>query len=118
MPPKALPTRGEFWRVRLDPGEGHEQAGERPALVVSVDRINQGLSGMVVVVPSTKRHRPELDAWRVEVEPPDGGLPIVSYLMPEHIRAVAAHRLISRYGRVRPKTLAELEDRLRILLNL
>lgn len=118
MPPKALPSRGEFWRVRLDPVEGHEQAGERPALVVSVDRINQGPSGMVVVVPSTKRHRPELDAWRVEVKPPDGGLPIVSYLMPEQIRAVAAHRLISRYGRVRPKTLAELEDRLRILLNL
>jgi mRNA interferase MazF len=73
---------------------------------------------MVVVIPSTKRHRPELDAWRVEVKPPDGGLSLISYLMPEQIRAVAADRLISRYGRVRLRTMAEIEDRLRILLNL
>ena len=30
------PVRGEVWDVDLDPVVGHEQAGKRPALVVSV----------------------------------------------------------------------------------
>lgn len=37
--------------VRLDPVEGHEQAGERPALVVSYEPFHR--SGMITVVPIT-----------------------------------------------------------------
>src|SRR5438132_13402 len=33
--------RGDIVRVRLDPVEGSEQAGERPALVISPDVINE-----------------------------------------------------------------------------
>jgi mRNA interferase MazF len=33
--------RGDVVRVRLDPVEGSEQAGERPALVISSDAINR-----------------------------------------------------------------------------
>ena len=29
------PSRGEIWLVDLNPARGHEQAGKRPALVVS-----------------------------------------------------------------------------------
>jgi mRNA interferase MazF len=117
MPPP-LPNRGEVWRVRLNPTEGHEQAGERPAIVVSDDRINHGPSGIVVVVPMTKRHRRELDAWRLAVRPPEAGLRIVSYVLPEQLRAVSVNRLLSRYGVLASSTLATLEDRLRILLRL
>jgi hypothetical protein len=37
-----LPCRGEIWRVNLNPSRGHEQAGIRPALIVSVDMFNHG----------------------------------------------------------------------------
>ncbi|MGB4437422.1 MAG: type II toxin-antitoxin system PemK/MazF family toxin, partial [Acetomicrobium sp.] len=32
----AEPSRGEIWLVDLNPVRGHEQAGRRPALVVSI----------------------------------------------------------------------------------
>jgi mRNA-degrading endonuclease toxin of MazEF toxin-antitoxin module len=34
------PARGEIWGVDLSPVLGHEQGGQRPALVVSVDAFN------------------------------------------------------------------------------
>jgi mRNA interferase MazF len=36
------PARGEIWDLDLDPILGREQAGFRPALVLSVDLFNQG----------------------------------------------------------------------------
>ncbi|OYV95604.1 MAG: growth inhibitor PemK, partial [Planctomycetia bacterium 21-64-5] len=49
------PVRGEVWTVNLDPVRGHEQAGTRPALIVSVNRFNHGPAGLVVVLPITSR---------------------------------------------------------------
>ncbi len=44
------PFRGEIWLVDLDPTRGHEQAGKRPGLVVSVDLFNHGPAGLVVLL--------------------------------------------------------------------
>ena len=41
MPSTFVPQRGDIVRVRLDPTVGAEQAGERPALVISPDVINE-----------------------------------------------------------------------------
>ncbi len=73
---------------------------------------------MVVVVPLTTRHRSEFDQFRVSVKPPEGGLSAVSYAMPDQIRSISTSRLSRRLGRVGPVTLAEIEDGVRILLNL
>ncbi len=47
------PSRGEVWLVDLHPTRGHEQAGIRPGLVVSVDPFNHGPAGLVVFLPLT-----------------------------------------------------------------
>ncbi len=44
--------RGEIWLVALDPGEGHEQRGRRPVLIVSPDAFNR-VTQVPVVVPIT-----------------------------------------------------------------
>lgn len=44
------PARGDVWTVNLDPVRGHEQAGTRPALVVSVDRFNRNHSDFYILV--------------------------------------------------------------------
>ena len=49
------PQRGEIWMVDLDPTRGHEQAGMRPALVVSTDIFNASPAEMVTVLPTTSR---------------------------------------------------------------
>ncbi|MGI0148012.1 MAG: type II toxin-antitoxin system PemK/MazF family toxin [Thermoplasmata archaeon] len=112
------PSRAEVWTTRLDPVEGREQGRDRPALVFSHDIFNHGPAEMVVIVPLTTRHRPEFESLRVAVKPPEGGLSAVSYAMPDQIRAISTGRLTRRLGRVRPMTLAEVEDRVRVLLDL
>jgi mRNA interferase MazF len=110
------PARGEVWLVDLNPTRGHEQAGVRPAVVVSVDLFNRGPAGLAVVLPMTT-------TWRrvplhVSVEPPEGGVRQRSFVKCEDIRSVAIERLIQSWGALSPPTMAAIEDRLRILLGL
>lgn len=51
------PSRGEIWLVDLSPVRGHEPAGRRPALVISVDEFNHGPAGLVHVIPLTTKER-------------------------------------------------------------
>lgn len=50
------PNAGDIIWLNFDPQAGHEQAGHRPALVLSPVRYNR-LTGMVVCVPLTTRVR-------------------------------------------------------------
>jgi mRNA interferase MazF len=118
MRPSVRPSRAEVWTVRLDPVERREPGRNRPALVLSHDTFNHGPAEMVVIVPLTTRHRPEFERFRVAVRPPEGGLSATSYAMPDQIRAISTARVARRLGRIGPATLAEVEDRVRILLDL
>jgi len=103
------PSRGEIWL-------GHEQAGKRPGLIVSVDLFNSGPAGLVVLAPLTTREKGI--PFHVEIRPPEGGLKKRSFIKCEDVRSVAKERLSERLGTVSPGTLSEVEDRLRILLDL
>jgi mRNA interferase MazF len=114
--PTPKPKRGEIWTVDLDPTRGHEQAGRRPALVLSANLFNQGPAGLAVVLPVTSIAKGI--PFHVPVDPPEGGLAVRSYVKCEDIRSVASERLSKRWGTVNADTLAEIEDRIRILLEL
>ena len=116
MPQNILPERGDIWLADLDPTRGREQAGRRPVLIVSVAAFNQSKAGLAVVIPltSTARGIP----WHVCVTPPDGGLKNTSFLMCEAIRSISLERLLKRWGPVSLPVCEEVEDRLRILLDL
>ena len=49
--------QGDIIRVNFDPQSGHEQAGFRPAVVVSNDFFN-GKTNMTIVCPITNTKRP------------------------------------------------------------
>ncbi len=115
-PTVAVPTRGEVWLADLDPGFGHEQAGRRPVLVVSVDPFNGGLSGLAVVAPITSRLRNI--PLHVPVKPPEGGLRVASSILCDAVRSIDRRRLIGRWGTVSPATMLDVEDRLRRLMGL
>ena len=110
------PSRGEVWLVDLDPTRGHEQAGLRPALVVSDDVFNHGPAGLAVVLPLTTRARGV--PLHVAVDPPEGGLRERSFVKCEDVRSLAKERLSQRWGFVSRQTMTRVEDRLRILLQL
>ncbi len=111
-----VPSRGEVWIVDLDPVRGREQQGRRPALIVSVDRFNHGPAGLVIMVPLTTKAKGI--PLHVPVNPPQGGLSKPSFIKCEDVRSVSQDRLVRRLGRVSALTLVEVEDRLRIILDL
>jgi mRNA interferase MazF len=106
--------QGEVWFVDLHPTRGREQAGRRPALVVSVDQLGTGPSELAIVVPLTRTARP--NPLYVAIEPPEGGVRDVSYAMPEMVRAVSRQRLVERSGVVRDATLEQVLQRARLLV--
>jgi mRNA interferase MazF len=110
------PSRGDIWDLDLDPKVGREQAGFRPALILSVDLFNQGPAELIVVVPLTRTERKI--RWHVVVRPPEGGLAAESFIQCENVRSVSKQRLKRRRGRVSSATLDQVEDRVRILLGL
>lgn len=114
--PLPTPRRGEIWLADLSPVRGHEQAGRRPVLIVSVDVFNAGRADLVVILPITSTIRPV--PFHVEVQPPEGGLTNRSSILCEAVRSIAKDRLLVKWGVVTPATMRLVEDRLRILLNL
>lgn len=54
-----LPKRGDFIWIDFDPQAGHEQRGNRPALVVSHDSFNQRMGfAFVCPISNTQRKNP------------------------------------------------------------
>ncbi len=110
------PSRGEVWFLNLDPIQGREQAGRRPALVISVDTFNRGPAELVVVLPITSKAKGI--PFHVPLQPPEGGLKQLSFIKCEDVRSVSTERLSERWGWVSPQTIIAVEDRLRILMGL
>lgn len=108
--------RGSVWYVEFDPVVDHEQAGRRPALVVSSETFNTGPAGLITVLPITSRQRRM--ASRVPLSPPEGGLTMPSWVITEQVRTVSKRRLGRQLGQVSPETLAAVSDALRLLLGL
>ena len=110
------PRRGDVWLADLSPVRGHEQAGRRPALVVSDDAFNRGPAGLVIVLPitSTIRAIPS----QVRIAPPEGGLKTRSAIICEGIRSISSERLARRWGAVSERTMVAVENALRFLIRL
>ena len=83
-------------------------------MILSVDAFNTGPADLVVAVPITKtiRNIPT----HVVIHAPEGGVKVDSAILCEAVRSVSKERLSGKWGRVSSQTLAEVEDRVRILL--
>lgn len=83
--------------------------------MVSVDQLGTGPSELAIIVPITRTNRTSLD---FRIDPPEGGLDDTSFAQPYQVRTVSRERLVSKRGRVRPKTLEEVIGRVRVLIRL
>ena len=110
------PSRGEIWFVDLDPTQGREQRGRRPALVVSADLFNSGRAGLVIVAPVTSKGKGI--PTHIRIDPPEGGLDKVSFAMCEAIRSISKERLLEYLGKVNTNTMDDVEEKICYLLNL
>lgn len=64
-----VPTAGDVIWVDLNPTVGHEQAGKRPALVLSPSSYNEKTSLLLACAMTT-----EVKGYPFEVRMPDGGV--------------------------------------------
>jgi mRNA interferase MazF len=62
-----IPERGDAVWITVDPGAGHEQAGRRPAIVLSPAAYN-GRIGLAILCPITNQTK----GYPFEVALPDG----------------------------------------------
>lgn len=110
------PRRGEVWLVDFGDPVGREQAGRRPAIVVSADPLNEGPAGVIIVVPLTTARR-ELPS-HVEIEPGASGLDEISYAKCEDVKSISERRLVARLGLASADVAFEVGRALRYLLDL
>ncbi|HUY37627.1 MAG TPA: type II toxin-antitoxin system PemK/MazF family toxin [Candidatus Binataceae bacterium] len=87
-----VPDSGDLIWTDFDPTMGREQAGRRPALVVSSAAFTRN-TGLVVVCPITSRVRP----FPTSVVLP-AGLPIAGEILTSHIRSIDTTARRIRYG--------------------
>ncbi|HXY44202.1 MAG TPA: type II toxin-antitoxin system PemK/MazF family toxin [Acidimicrobiales bacterium] len=108
--------RGDIWLVDFAEPVGREQAGRRPAVIVSADRLNDSPAGVVVVVPCTRTRR-DLPS-HIEIDPEKSGLDAVSYAKCEDVKSVSEQRLVTHVGAVDDEGLFAIGRVLRFLLEL
>src|SRR5215813_7672683 len=86
-----LPDTGDLIWTDLDPSKGREQAGRRPALVVSPAAFTEN-TGLAIVCPITSRIR----YYPTSVVLPSN-LPIAGEILISHIRSIDTQARPIRY---------------------
>lgn len=113
--------RGEVWDVDLGPvsyPRGSEQAGIRPAIIVSGRRVN--ITGSVLLVVPCTRFRPRKPVYphRVLLRAPEGGLRDDSIALGDQLRAVDRIYFRARRGQLSAASMSAIEEALVIALGL
>lgn len=113
--------RGEICLIDLEPTRGSEANKRRPAVIVSNDRANASAErlgrGVVTVVPVTSSIA-RVFAFQTLLPAEATGLRVTSKAQAEQVRSVSFERVGSVLGRVPPNLMAELDDALRLHLEL
>lgn len=106
-----VPDTGDIVWLQFDPQAGHEQAGHRPALVLTPRRYNDK-RGMMLCCPMTSRIKGYPFEVVVSQNPP-------SAVLADQIKNLDWRaRQATRKGTVGAAVLAEVRAKLRVLLEL
>jgi mRNA interferase MazF len=77
-----IPKRGDVVWITFNPQAGHEQAGRRPAVVLSPKAYN-GKVGLVLLCPITS----QIKGYPFEVAIPDG-LPVNGVILSDQVKSL------------------------------
>jgi mRNA interferase MazF len=99
--------RGDIRWADLNPAKGHEQAGQRPVLVLSHDVFNER-SGTVIAVAMTSQE--PRAGFPLTMESKAAGLKKRSWIKISQIRSLSVDRMGGRLGRASEEELARIVD--------
>src|SRR6266849_216576 len=106
-----IPERGDAVWITLDPQAGHEQAGRRPALVLS-PAVYNGRVGLALFCPITS----QVKGYPFEVPLPAGS-PVVGVVGADQVKSLDWRaRKATRIGAVPKDVVTQVVQRLQTLL--
>lgn len=111
-------ARGDLFAAALGTGEGSEQSGARPVLVVSNDLFNEVMPVLTIVPLTTLRAKRRLYPSEVVIEKSAAGLRADSIALCHQIRTIARSRLGRRIGRLDDDDMSSVAAALRLHLSL
>ena len=106
--------RGEIRWADLNPVRGHEQAGERPVIVLSHDVFNER-SGTVIAIALTSQE--PRAGFPLTMEIKAAGLPKRSWVKISQIRTLSTERIGRRLARVSDEALADIVEGLNEIIS-
>ena len=109
--------RGEIYLAALDPVVGKEISKTRPVVIISNDKNNQ-FSGTVTILPITSQNFEKIYPFEVFLAKGSGNLPKDSKVKADQIRTIDKTRVLTQIGRLRANEIAEIEEAIRIHLEL
>lgn len=111
--PRSVPDSGDLVWLDFDPQAGREQAGRRPAIILSPAQYNEK-SGLAVACPITSR----VKGYPFEVTLPKG-LAITGVILCDHLKSLDwRQRRAETVGKVPRAVLQEIRDKLGPLLGI
>jgi mRNA interferase MazF len=106
-----VPARGDAVWITLNPQAGHEQAGRRPAVVLSPSAYNSKV-GLALLCPITN----QIKGYPFEVQIPHG-LIVSGAVLADQVKSLDWRaRKATRKGRVPEPVLAEVRAKIRVLI--
>ncbi|MGH9510557.1 MAG: endoribonuclease MazF [Terriglobales bacterium] len=106
-----VPDAGDLVTLDFDPQSGHEQAGHRPAIVLTPKSYNQK-SSLVIVAPITN----SVKGYPLEVQLP-AGLRTTGVVLTDQVKSVDWKARGMKYREKSPvSTLEKVREILRVLL--
>jgi mRNA interferase MazF len=111
MPSPYCPRSGDIVWLSFDPQLGHEQAGHRPALVLSPERYNRKV-GLALFCPISTQKK----GYPFEVAIP-AGLKVSGVVLADQVKSLDWKARATRFGcRLPQETLQEVVAKLQSLL--
>lgn len=112
MPSSYVPDTGDIIWLDFDPSAGHEQAGHRPALVLSPKRYNSK-TGLLICVPLTSR----IKGFPFEIEFQYGS--IQSVALADQVKSLDWRvRHAQRKGKANNEVVNRIRTKIKLLLQL
>jgi mRNA interferase MazF len=106
-----IPHRGDVVWITLNPQAGHEQAGRRPAVVLSPEAYNNKV-GLAIFCPITS----QIKGYPFEVLIPNG-LPLSGVILSDQVKSLDWRvRHAERICTLPPRTISDVLQRLSLLL--
>jgi len=108
-----VPDAGDVVWIDFVPQVGHEQAGRRPAIVLSPRTYNER-AGLAVLCPITS----QIKNYPFEVQLPSGSK-IRGVILADQLKSVDwRHRRAEKFGKIPPAVLDQVRQRIAVLIAL